>query len=466
MRLGGSGWLVAAVAKQAREAVAPLYLFLCLILGGSAQGIWANMLLQLIGLGIIAWATIGGVREPLAAPARQLLILAALAIALMAFQLIPMPATVWAALPGRHSIAGDYALLGLATPSFPISLTPFKSLDSLLGLIPPLAIICAMVRLKASRASWLAAALVAGTIAGVLIGALQVGSTGVELSPWYFYAETNPGFAVGFFANANHMAILLVITLPFLAGLLGAGRRANIQRLSALVALVVGAGLVVVVGIALNQSIAGYALAAPALLGSALIVVPQGSRVRPILMIAAILSLLGAVTAISRTSADSGKLGRDAAASVESREVMLRTTASAIRDFMPLGSGLGSFRNVYDLYENPVAVSNTYVVHAHNDYAELALETGIGGIVLICLFLAWWAAAVWRVWRSAEAGPFARAASIATAAILAHSMVDFPLRTAAISACFGMCLALLADRRAPPVSDPSDLRPTRHFVPR
>ena len=55
-------------------------------------------------------------------------------------------------------------------------------------------------------------------------------------------------------------------------------------------------------------------------------------------------------------------------------------------------------------------------------------------------------------------------AVVASAAILAHSLVDFPLRTAAISAAFGMCLALVADRRPPQVADASDLRPTRHFV--
>ena len=105
------------------------------------------------------------------------------------------------------------------------------------------------------------------------------------------------------------------------------------------------------------------------------------------------------------------------------------------------------------------------MVHAHNDYAELALELGLAGIALLVLFLIWWGAAVRRVWQTAETGPFARAASIASAAILAHSLVDFPLRTAAISAAFGMCLALLADRRA--AADHrfgSDLRPTRHFV--
>jgi hypothetical protein len=79
-------------------------------------------------------------------------------------------------------------------------------------------------------------------------------------------------------------------------------------------------------------------------------------------------------------------------------------------------------------------------------------------------FLGWWILSALSAWRSADAGPFARAASIASAAILVHSVVDFPLRTAAISTAFAMCLALMADRRAVTASATSDLRPTRHIV--
>jgi O-antigen ligase len=110
-------------------------------------------------------------------------------------------------------------------------------------------------------------------------------------------------------------------------------------------------------------------------------------------------------------------------------------------------------------------VTAEYVVHAHNDYAEIALELGIPGIVLMLVFLVWWFREAWSVWRRGERGAFAKAASIASAAILLHSIVDFPLRTAAISACFAMCLALLADRRTqPPRQETQDLRPTRHLV--
>ena len=53
------------MARRVREAVAPLYLVLCLLLGGSAQGVWANMLLQLLGIAILAWAALAASDEPL-----------------------------------------------------------------------------------------------------------------------------------------------------------------------------------------------------------------------------------------------------------------------------------------------------------------------------------------------------------------------------------------------------------------
>jgi len=449
------------VISRARVLVAPCYLFACLIIGGSGQGIWQNMVLEFVGVGLIAWAAAQATGDALVSPARQALLIAILGIAVVALQLIPLPASLWPHLGARAPIADGYRALGLAVPPEPLSLTPYQSLDSLLGLIPPLAIFCAMVRLKAYRGKWIALALVAGTLAGILIGALQVASP-ADNSPWYLYSETNRGSAVGFFANANHMATLLVITIPFLAAIAAAGRTANMQRYSAVVALSAGAGLVVLVGLALNGSLAGYGLALPVLAASALILMPARGRLRLWTMILGAILVVGAVAALETAPIGGSKLGEDATSAVQSRTEILATSSRALHDFMPLGSGLGSFREVYQLYERPDQVTTTYVVHAHDDYVELALELGLAGIVVLLLFLAWWAAAVWRVWRTAEAGPFARAAAIASAAILVHSLVDFPLRTAAIAACFGMCLALLADRRAPLPTDPSDLRPTRH----
>ena len=191
---------------------------------------------------------------------------------------------------------------------------------------------------------------------------------------------------------------------------------------------------------------------------------PPESRLRRWAVLLSAFLLVGAIAALSSSDIGSEKIGAHATSAVQSRADILATSGKALRDFMPFGSGLGSFVDVYPMYEDPAAVGGTYVIHAHNDYVEVALEMGVAGILLMIAFLAWWGAAVRRLWQSNEAGAFSRAASIASAAILAHSLVDFPLRTAAISACFGLCVALLADRRAPQIAHDDDLRPTRHLV--
>ena len=450
--------------SRARVAIAPIYLFACLILGGSAQGVWENMLLQLAGLAIIGWAAFDKSDGPIAPAARQLLLLAILAIIVVAIQSIPLPAAVWSHLGPRRSVAESFPVLGLAVPPEPLSLTPATCLNSLLGLIPPLAIFCAVVRLRAYRPRWFAVALIAATVAGIALGALQVAGSDPQVSPWYLYDDTNRGRAVGFFANADHMASLLVLTIPFLAAIVAATKRTRVQRYSAILTIAAGVAILVAVGLALNGSLAGYGLAIPVIAISALLVLRARARLQIWTVVVAVAFVFASVAAIETTAIGSGTLGKHAGNAVESRQQTLSTTLKAAADFMPLGSGLGSFPSVYPLYEKPEQVSAIYVVHAHNDYAEVALELGLAGVLLMLLFLAWWVAAVWRTWRTAEAGPFARAAAIASGAILVHSLVDFPLRTAAIAACFGMCLALLADSRAAPPKEKLELRKARHVV--
>jgi O-antigen ligase len=258
------------------------------------------------------------------------------------------------------------------------------------------------------------------------------------------------------------MAILMVIALPFLAALLASARGGSVQRYSAAIALAAGAMLVIVVGIALNRSLAGYGLAVPVFIASLLIVVPGRSRLRPWIALGSAALLVVAVVALALSPVGERSLGT--ASSVQSREAINKTTVRAIADFLPLGSGLGTFKPVYKLYEDHDRIQGTIINHAHNDYAELALELGAPGIVLVLLFLAWWMAAALRVWKFPDASSYARAASIASAALLVHSLVDFPLRTGALSTCFAMCLGLLVERRAARTAEPSELWPTRHVT--
>ena len=260
------------------------------------------------------------------------------------------------------------------------------------------------------------------------------------------------------------MAILLVITLPFLGAILGSAKGANKQRNSAIMAIVGGATLVIILGIILNRSLAGYGLALPVVITTALLVLPPKRSLR-----------LGALALAGFCSWQPSAPSRPAPPEAPglgrrrrrpwSRGMKCwsrQCTQSAISCRGDRVSGRSGAS--INFMKAATRFSTTYVIHAHDDYIELALELGVAGILLMIAFLAWWARAVWRAWRDAEAGIYARAASIATAAILVHSLVDFPLRTAAIDAAFAMCLALLIDRRAPVARERSDLWPTRHVV--
>ena len=449
-----------------REAIVPVYLFLCLLLGGSSQGIWVNAALQLLAVVIIAWVAIAPEHRQASAPARCLMLIASVALLLVALQLIPLPPAVWSKLPGREVVTSGYELLGQPLPWLPVALVPEEALTTILRLLPPVAILAAMLRLDAYRPSWLAWSVVAGTSAGVVLGALQVTSGGGTDSPWYLYPISNFGTATGFFANGNHMAILLVATIPFLFGILAKARQERgtkaLQRRSAMVALAGGMLLVILLGLALNGSLAGFGLGLPVLAASALLLLRQEQQ-RRWLVVPALL-LLVAVGAVFTLPVSARLQSLDAGRSFETRRAVTATALQATREFMPVGSGIGSFEKVYRLYEDPAAVDRTFVNHAHNDYLEIALETGLPGVILILVFLAWWAWVAWWRWSEPQGDALAKAATIASAALLAHSLVDFPLRTSALAGVFAVTIALIAQSKIRVVArTESDLWPSRHL---
>ena len=117
----------------------------------------------------------------------------------------------------------------------------------------------------------------------------------------------------------------------------------------------------------------------------------------------------------------------------------------------PTGSGLGSFTQVYAMHQPDRYTSTTWVNHAHNDYAELFLELGIPGLLLIAAFLIWFVRAGFQIWRR-RADPdmaIAQAAWLSIALLLLHSLVDYPLRTAAMAALLATAVALICQAVAP-----------------
>ena len=447
-----------------QKAIAPAYLFLCLILGGSAQGAWGNAILQILAVLIIAGFFLSADRPPVSRSTRSLAILFALAILLVVIQLIPLPPAIWTALPGRQFVADGRQLLGLPLGWSSISLAPYETLATLLCLLPPSAMFLAVYRAGARNAAWLAAALTLATLAGLVLGLLQLSSGNPVQSPWYLYKISNFGFATGFFANSNHMAALLLVAMPFVTalGASAASTTKDSRKRYSLLAFTAGAVAVVMIGLALNGSLAGAGLLLPVAFASLLMTLKIGRGLRIAAAGLALLAFLGFLALLFTPTGEKIAL-TGASTSISTRQDILAHSVEAVREFGPVGSGLGTYAKVYPLFEQPDSIDRTWVNHAHNDYMELAVELGLPGILLMLLFLLWWAASVSRMLAAPNASLFAKAGAIGSAAVLIHSAVDFPLRTSAISALFAFCLAMLLLSRNSPTTS-KDLREARHLV--
>jgi O-Antigen ligase len=140
--------------------------------------------------------------------------------------------------------------------------------------------------------------------------------------------------------------------------------------------------------------------------------------------------------------------------------LIAQTTIEAARAYMPLGSGVGTFVPVYAMYEKLQDVLiNGYVNHAHDDVLELWLETGIAGIVLSGIFIVWLVRRLMTVWRRASPAPLdidhalACAAALIVGLLLAHSFVDYPLRTDGMMTMLAFACALLINPLPGPALD-------------
>jgi O-antigen ligase len=436
------------LSHHLRVALVPLYLVLCLLLGGaSAAGFWANLMLQLLGLALIFWSLIVERRTPMSTPSRQLVGLMLLVLAVSLMQLIPLPPSIWTKLGGREIVVAGYRLLGQPLPWLPLSLAPHKTLSSIFWMIPALATLIGVIKLGAFKASWIAWSVIVITILSVAVGAMQLAGGGE--SPWYFYDITNIGAATGFFSNANHEATLLVATMPFLTALYLSlrSKAQTTQASSGMFVILVGALMVLVVGVFINGSLAGFGLSIPVLGASVLMILLRKRRLPA--WVVAIFGLLAIGALYLPFSAPFGNnlTAAEAKMSPYSRHTTFTKSMEAAADYFPLGSGLGTFVDIYPRYEDSEAIDRTFVNHVHSDYIELALETGIPGLLVLAVFLIWWARRAVVTFKGEKPDHIARAAVIASAAILAHSVVDYPLRTAALSALFATCCALMAEPR-------------------
>ena len=445
------------------SALAPMLLMAALVAGGASLEGQAAKALLFAGSGAIATAMLALTDlRWLTGPVRSGLVFLAALILLIVIQTLPAPAG-WPLTETDRDIArSGAALLSDRVISPAISVFPEATIAAGLALLAPFAAFVLIAGLSWRRG----AALMAWAIPllgadSALLGLAQV-FTG-DQSPLYLYDFTSHGLPAGFFSNVNHQASFLLMCLPFTAALAGRLRHdwEGQDTDTALAILVAACFLLILIGILGAGSVAGYILLVPVMLLS-LFLLRGGRREGSgsglgYAMILAILLFAGGIIFSSPVLEGLGVTSLED--SDLSRVGITRTSLEILPEHWRLGTGLGTFEQVYHLYEDPGSVNRTYVAHAHDDYIEWAIETGVPGMVLLALFLAWWAAQMVRVWTGRIEGGsgLRRAASIATLVIVLHSLVDYPLRTPAIATLGAVCLALMIVPRERPRKRPEPL---------
>ena len=421
--------------------------------GGTRQGFWSDAVVQLSAMPLLAWALLRLQLSQLSRSARWSIVLLCAIVAVPLIQIIPMPPAYWRSLPGREEIASAYQAAGTTLPWLPISLDPASTWRSLLSLIPAVAVFLAMLSIRNPGRRFLVALVLAIAFVSIAVDLLQM--MGGPDSPLRFYAITNPDRAVGFFANANHNAAFLFCAIPFAAAWLtglvqGHHRYRNIGLLLLSVLLAC-----VFIGLALTRSRAGLALGFAAGLCS-LGLIWRHSRagsLRRVLFVGLAANVAALLMAFQFGFVAIATRVEHSDIMADLRWPVAQITARAALSNFPYGTGLGTFVPIYQMNVPRTLVYDRFVNRAHDDWLELWLTGGAPALVVVLGFLALFVIVAVRAWHGWPGSPVldvvsAQAASIMIVLLLLHSILDYPLRTAAVASVFALACALLI----PPVT--------------
>lgn len=126
-----------------------------------------------------------------------------------------------------------------------------------------------------------------------------------------------------------------------------------------------------------------------------------------------------------------------------------RDAMHAAADFRSLGSGLGTYRYVYGLYQ--VRLAEEWFYHAENQYLEALVEGGIVGLGLMVAMIVLVAAAIWRLLvldAEKHSHPFALVGVFALSSQAIHALFDFGLYVPANMLLFSALCGALVGRAA------------------
>ena len=384
---------------------------------------------------------------------RPILYVALAILILVILHLIPLPQSVWQMLPQGALYDRVDKLAGLSGIARPLSMVPPATWNTLFSLIIPLAVLVWAIQIKGEGQERLVTGLVIIGMLSCLLALLQV--IGSSRGPLYLYRITNNGAAVGFFANRNHHAVFLSCMFPLLAvyatAFVKTQEQAQIRRWVALLC-----GALILPMILITGSRAGIATA---LIGIASVpflwklkdnVAPAKRKMtskfssfmdknfNKIFVVVGGILLIASTVYFSRAMAIDRLLQLNGAQDL--RFDLWGISWTAAKDYLPFGSGIGSFVEVFQMYEPDELLNSTYVNHAHNDWIESFMTGGVPALMIMLILTFMWFRSAVILMRGrnnqSSAAKLARMGIVVTFILATASFFDYPLRVPSLAAFF------------------------------
>ena len=413
--------------------------------------------LTLFAAWFAGWRGLPGAAPEALPAARTQIILLLLWLSATGLSAVPIPTGVLAILSPAGMGARQLVLAGPDQSWSPLSLDAGATVEEFLKRASYVAVFVLTLALvdRPGRLRTMAGVLVAVGFAEAMYGLVNTLS-GLE---WQLLGskEYYRGYVTGTFVNRNHFAGHMELTLPLALGLLMAGfpriGYSPTWRIFARNAVIMLSGawgrtlffcVVMFSGLFLSASRGGVASFFAA----------TGAVYMVFFAMRGVWSMEGrfapAILALAVIAASWLGLGR-LPARYDTTDLLLENRPKVWEDCIPLmrdyaltGSGAGTFKSVYPLYQNK-NTSALFFDHAHNDYIESLVENGAP---VSALLLAAVALSLLRI----TAGFFKRRdplmrgiifASLAgTISILVHSIVDFNFQIPANAIYFYTLLAM------------------------
>ena len=394
-------------------------------------------LAALLALGACAWHWLGGAPRPRVPASLRWGVGLLMLVPLL--QLVPLPAAWWAQIPGHAPYQQALVVAGDAATARASSIHPRATEYAWLAMLPCLAAFVLAVSQRRSRVRRLAMVFVGVALGEAILGIMQLGAG--SGSPLYFGNPFGGGAATGTYVNKNHFSALMAMALPMAIAFWaveitpptdrsGAAMKAHPRHADRRLAIHIAASVVVMlllVALFFSKSRGGigtglltFALATLALVwrsGSA-----SGKLAFGVVGVAALLF----AAYIGLTPVLEGFAPERLSPSYDNRFELAAAAVRAGLDFMPFGSGLGTFADVFRRYQ--VDGLEGFIDHAHNDYAEAFLELGVAGIAALGLlaiaYVGRWAALL-RSQTSRSLGHLQVGAGLGMLAMILHALVDF-----------------------------------------